>query len=346
MRSDLWQTVKSSNLPIVLYGMGNGADAVIVRLKQDGIAISGVFASDEFVRGQYFHGLQVMKYSQIKEKFKKFIVLTAFGTSDSRVIHNIKNIAQEQELYIADVPVYGNTVFDSAYFKENEEFIYSITEKLTDERSKEVFGHIVDFKLTGKPDSLFAAEDSEDQVFDDIICLKEKDRIFDLGAYIGDTVKKFKSYQPEYGEIIAVEPDRKNFARLCSFCEGVRDVHCVNAAVGYLNGEVYFGSQGGRNQTVDCGETMVKSITIDSLAGKYGAPDFIKFDIEGQELNAIIGGEETIKKYKPKLLISAYHRSEDMVTIPRKVLKLRPDYKMYIRHFPCIPCWDTYYIFI
>ena len=56
--------------------------------------------------------------------------------------------------------------------------------------------------------------------------------------------------------------------------------------------------------------------------------------------------KELIEKARPSLCISAYHRSEDLILIPQSVLKLRPDYKIYLRHFPSLPCWDMSYYFI
>ncbi len=48
-----WEELKEAKLPIVLYGMGDGADR-IARGAQARAAAAGVFASDEFVRGQVF----------------------------------------------------------------------------------------------------------------------------------------------------------------------------------------------------------------------------------------------------------------------------------------------------
>ena len=50
----LWQYLKKQTRPIVLYGMGNGADAILDRLDRLDIPVNAVFASDEFVRGQVF----------------------------------------------------------------------------------------------------------------------------------------------------------------------------------------------------------------------------------------------------------------------------------------------------
>lgn len=344
MQADIWNYLKHSEKPILLYGMGNGAELIIERLSVDNVNISGVFASDEFVRGQSFHGFPVLTYRQAEEIFGDFIILTAFGTSDPDMVKKIISIAEKHELYIPDVPVCGRTVFDSAFYESNKDRIDSISQRFADERSLHVFESVVRFKYSASPSLLFSAEDDEVETVKTLIKLKNGAVIYDLGAYIGDTAEKFANLYPDYGKIVAVEPDRRNFARLSATT--LRDIFPVNAAVSFLNGKVRFGDEGGRNQTVSNGDAVVESVTIDSLCDKFGPPNFIKFDIEGQEHNGLIGGEKTISEHRPALMISAYHRSEDIITIPEKVLSLNCNYKMYMRHFPCIPCWDTYYFFV
>ena len=61
----LWQYLKKQTRPIVLYGMGNGADAILDRLDRLDIPVNAVFASDEFVRGQVFRGFPVLTYAKV-----------------------------------------------------------------------------------------------------------------------------------------------------------------------------------------------------------------------------------------------------------------------------------------
>ncbi|MBK8611207.1 MAG: FkbM family methyltransferase [Chitinophagaceae bacterium] len=60
--------------------------------------------------------------------------------------------------------------------------------------------------------------------------------------------------------------------------------------------------------------------------------DFIKMDIEGAELNAIMGAKGTLVKYRPKLAIAIYHSLSDFYTIAEFIKSLDLGYKFYLQH--------------
>ena len=85
------------------------------------------------------------------------------------------------------------------------------------------------------------------------------------------------------------------------------------------------------------GSEKIETISLDEvLQGKRVT--FIKMDIEGAEYNALIGCEKTIKKWKPRLAICVYHKSEDILEIPALLLKMNDDYKFALRQYDS---WDT-----
>lgn len=78
----------------------------------------------------------------------------------------------------------------------------------------------------------------------------------------------------------------------------------------------------------------IKCISIDDFIKNNNIKkiDFIKFDIEGSELNGLKGAKNTIKTFKPKLAICIYHKTEDLWTIPKYIKDLVPEYELYINH--------------
>ena len=62
-KSDMWDVLSKEDRPIVVYGMGNGADKLVERFEKYNIKISDFFASDGFVRGHFFHGFRVKSFS-------------------------------------------------------------------------------------------------------------------------------------------------------------------------------------------------------------------------------------------------------------------------------------------
>ena len=60
---------------------------------------------------------------------------------------------------------------------------------------------------------------------------------------------------------------------------------------------------------------------------------FIKMDIEGFELDALMGSKHHIIMEKPKLAICVYHKPDDLWQIPEYILQLNPSYKLYLRQY-------------
>ncbi|MBC5646841.1 FkbM family methyltransferase [Christensenella tenuis] len=341
----LWQRLRQARKPVVLYGMGNGADKILDELARHGIAAAGVFASDEFCRGQMFRGFRVTNYTQAKEHFGEMIVLVAFGTQLPEVLGRVKQIAREQELYIPDVPVYGEGIFDTDYLRLYETELRQAYGLLADDLSRETFRDMVEYKLSGKPEYLYHCESRPAEVCENILKLGNNECYVDVGAYTGDTIRDFVETTDGYGEIFAIEPDERNFVKLKSAVESMEHVTCWNVAACEKDGMIPFAQRGGRNSAASEQERMVPASCLDNLlAGKRVT--YIKYDVEGEEESALKGTKHIIKEQRPKLLVSAYHRTEDLFRLPLLVIGMQPDYRVYLRHFPCIPAWDTNYYFV
>ena len=339
----LWNKLKTTTRPIVLYGMGDGADKMISALRDIGKTPAAVFASDEFVRGQSFRGMRVLTFAEAKMLYPDMIVAICFGTQKKEVLDNIKRIAGECEVITPDLPVIDGGVFDIDFCKANKDKLEFIYNNLADDLSKHTFENVLRVKLSGDINYLFDCETDPLCPYRTFLNLGDNETFVDLGAYRGDTVSEFLSQVNSYDKIYAVEPDIKNFAKLETACGNV--ANCINAAASDSVGEVFFSIERGRSSHVSKTGTPIPTITVDSIVENNFAT-FIKLDVEGNEIPALNGARHTIGACKPKLCVAAYHRFDDIINIPLHILNMRPDYKMYLRHFPYIPSWDTNYYFV
>jgi hypothetical protein len=105
----------------------------------------------------------------------------------------------------------------------------------------------------------------------------------------------------------------------------------------------FFGS-GNRNSTLVATASFEHSaecmplMKIDSVTTER--VDYIKYDVEGAEREALDGSCRTISEYNPTLLISLYHRSRDLFELINMVRDRYPEYNLYLRRLRCLPAWE------
>ena len=349
IQNDLWHYLAASSRPIVMYGMGNGADKIIAVCERYGIEISDFFASDGFVRGHSFHGKTVISYSAMKEKYngQNPIVLLSFASSLPDVLSLFKKVGDECELYAPDVPVFGETLFTQEFFNENRERFNHVYSLLADDESKRIFKNVICYKLTGNIKYLWDSESDKTQVYEEILDCKNIESYLDLGAYNGDTIREMLHYNPNLKSAIALEPDARNFRKLTEYTNSVENIEikCINAGAWSESTTLLFDASGNRNAGIVSKGNIVSKIkevnvvSVDEVLDGTKV-DYIKYDVEGSEKEALCGSAQTIKMHAPKLLVSLYHRSEDMFALPELVEKLNSEYTLYLRRFSYIPAWD------
>lgn len=104
--------------------------------------------------------------------------------------------------------------------------------------------------------------------------------------------------------------------------------------------ELFFDeTNAGCSEIAETGKSRINVTDLDSVL-KDEKVTFIKFDIEGAELNGIVGAEQIIREQRPKLAICIYHRIEDIWTIPALLLKYNSEYKFYLGHYS-VGTYDT-----
>lgn len=345
VKTDLWQYLATANKPILMYGMGNGADKILRVCESYGIEIADFFASDGFVRGHSFHGKVVLSYSQAKEKYGSFIVLLSFASSLPDVLETIHRIASENELYAPDVPVFGDQLFHMDFFKQHERELDRVYDLWADQLSRDTFRAVIEYKLSGNIDFLASCESDEASVTRQLLCPEDIRCYADLGAYNGDTVKKLIPLAPPLSRVIAMEPDRRNFRKLSEYAttlSGTINISPLPLAAWDKHEMLSMDASGNRNANLSGQGKKTVEVEADALDNVIGdcRPDYIKYDVEGSEYRALLGSRQTIATHRPRLLVSLYHRSEDLFILPQLLREIAPNYRFYLRKLPYIPAWD------
>jgi len=162
--------------------------------------------------------------------------------------------------------------------------------------------------------------------------LNETD-IIDGGAFVGDSAIIFERYyQPN--KIYAFEPELRNYNLMLQTMEINHLKKNVPIRKGLSDKEIRskFKSIGALSHISNKGKNIIETTTIDNVVFKNGLNvGLIKMDIEGYELNALIGAKETIKKFKPILLIAIYHNGKQFFETIKLIKKLYPKYTVIIR---------------
>ena len=334
---NVWTALAQAGKPIILYGMGNGADKVLDELEKRNIKAAGVMASDDFCRYQEYRGFTVQKQRDFERKFDDFIIALCFGTSLPNVMAHIRHVAEQHRLLIPNIPVAGENIMDDRFIAQYRQEIERAYSLLADEPSRKVFKGALDFYYTGELKYLDTIEGDKDEVFANILRLRNE-RYLDLGAYRGDTVDEFLHYTDGYQSITAVEPNPKNHKKLCEHLADIGNATALNAGIADRVGTMTISKKAGRMPVL--GDTNGVEIPVTTVDRIDCSPTYIKIDIEGMELKMLSGAERILRTMKPKLNLAAYHRTEDFFSLINRLHEINPDYRIYLRKHPYIPCWD------
>ena len=335
--SNVWTALAKADKPIVLYGMGNGADKVLDELEKRHIKAAGVMASDDFCRYQEYRGFTVQKQSDFERQFDDFMIALCFGSSLPDVTAHIRRVAEQHKLLIPNIPVAGKNLMTDAFIAAHRQEIEQAYSLLADEPSRRVFKGALDFYYTGELKYLDQIESDKDEVFRKILRLKDE-RYLDLGAYRGDTVDEFLRYTDGYESITAVEPNPKNFQKLCEHIADLEYATALHAGIADRVGTMTISKKAGRMPVL--GDTNGVEIPVTTVDAIDCTPTYIKIDIEGMEHQMLSGAARTLRAMKPKLNLAAYHRTEDFFSLILRLHEINPDYRIYLRKHPYIPCWD------
>lgn len=172
------------------------------------------------------------------------------------------------------------------------------------------------------------------------------DTVVEGGMCYGDTALHFAHQAGENGRVVGYEfePDNlkileENLRLNPDLSRRIRVLHRATAAAS--DAELTFAMAGPATQVLEEGATSaapvmrVKTLSIDDLVKreKLERVDFIKLDVEGMELETLAGAADTLRRFRPKLALSAYHRLDDIPELMRHLRSLDLGYRFWLNHY-------------
>jgi FkbM family methyltransferase len=169
------------------------------------------------------------------------------------------------------------------------------------------------------------------------ICgISEGDVIIDCGAFNGNSSLSLADKCGDSGLVYAFEPNPSVFNILNENISvyAKHNITTINLGLAKSKGKIRFRTAGAASTFDPNGNIEIDTISIDEFVREndISQVDFIKFDVEGSEMNVLKGSIDTIKYFRPKIAISVYHLHNDLSTIPFFILNTCPWYNVYLRH--------------
>lgn len=221
------------------------------------------------------------------------------------------------------------------FFEQNKKVLEETAALFADDLSREVYFAAIRYRKTHHPKDAPVYSKHDQYFVKNIVPLSEQEIFVDCGAFDGDTMREFiKTTKGNYASIVCFEPVKEYHERLEKRGRG-RRVTAIQAGVYKETTTLHFNAEGGKGSAISS-KADEHTITVPVQAiddtPECANATFIKMDVEGAEMDALLGAKNTILRNKPKLAICIYHKHRDFVDIPNWIHKLVPEYQLYVRH--------------
>lgn len=343
---------------IVLHGAGNLGVKVAEGLRRNGVEPIAFSDASPALKGTRRAGVQVLSPGEAAERYGRTAVFVPSIWNHRQgypsIVEQLRALGCERVVPIQALFYRYPSTFLPYYHIDLPDKILRAAPQvrsafglLRDAESRQEFLQILrwalDLDFGGPP-----PHPAQDHYFpDDLRAVRPDEVLLDVGAFDGDTIQEFLARtRGTFREIVALEPDPGNFARLearvAALPEDVRSrIRARRVGASDATGQIAFQCDGTSSSgAVDLAAEpiLVDTIRLDDL-GPELRPTYIKMDIEGMEPAALRGAAGLIRDHHPALAICVYHRLEHCWEIPNLIAELRSGYGLHLRRYSEWP-WE------
>lgn len=326
-----------SKKQVVLFGAGQAGVNAIKVLKEKNIEVLFFCDNDKNKHGSEIDGVKIYPPSYLSNKNNESILISSdyFG----EIGKQLQGMGLKNFYYFGFCFDYErwHGHFDSQRLETFAARINVAHDLFFDDESRNLFASLIDFRHTLGASG--ASWSPYDEYFHPEVRPKPGDTIIDGGAWTGDTAEAFCRVLRGQCQIYSFEPDDESFCKLQQNINvaGLKAaVHPIKLGLWSHATTLKFEScreNSMQHQVSENGDCQIHVTSIDEFgSGRDMKIDLIKMDIEGSEIEALLGARKTIQRFRPRLQICSYHKFDDLWEIPILIKELLPDYRLYLGH--------------
>ncbi len=336
---------------IILYGAGRLGELAAILLKAGGIPVE-YFVDKNYLNKTSVLGFPVYSPEKLRELDPKesIIIISAFKFPFEEMSEIIQKYSDckiytvYDLLFFLDEAHFSNGWSSGELSKEDKEKIEFVYNRLEDSFSKKTYLNFLRWRISRKEKNL----SENDLIIEDIKyfndqtipALNKPGIIIDGGAFDLSFSLKAIKYNKTLNRIMAFEPDDESYDECLKMLEEMPEINgkiaLYKIALSDSSGEKSFTHGHGLASRLIEGTNInepVKTVDLDSFISNESIEEKIsavKLHIEGEELKALVGADNIIKKHKPLLMINCSHNREGLWKIPHHVMQY-DGYKFFMK---------------
>jgi FkbM family methyltransferase len=148
--------------------------------------------------------------------------------------------------------------------------------------------------------------------------IQEGSTVFDLGGFTGYYTLLASALVGPAGRVVVFEPLPRNLMYLHRHLalNKITNVTVIEAAVSDQNGTLSFqvGPSSAMGRLAEGGNLPVRAVSLDEMieSGELPEPQYLKVDVEGAEMQVLVGAARLIGRCHPTFFIDTHGKEEHM----------------------------------
>ncbi|MDR0991876.1 MAG: FkbM family methyltransferase [Ruminococcus sp.] len=299
------------------------------RNKVVGVCKNTPSAPVDFLGSNYFRRVNAVSPDFVIEKCKDAILLVTVNDKDLN--DKIKDEFKEYgHPFVTDMSGYTFSQACAGHILPKKEMnaLAEAYDFFTDEASRKVILDKALYVIGEARNTPFETP----QYFLPCLDLSENEIVADCGFYTGDTAEEHLKLIGSFEKYYGFEPSEANLAKVSPEIANDPRIEIIKSGVYSYNTVLHFEQKGegyaSSSSFNESGSESLPVVSLDAFFEDKEKPTFIKMDIEGSEIAALLGAKFIIRENKPKLAVCVYHKPDDIIEIPKLIKELNPDYEM------------------